>query len=408
MLKRELYLHRIRPYYESDQIKVLTGVRRCGKSTLLQQIIQEISEHVDAGHIIYINIEDFSYYKYYSNPKEFHLCIKQRMADSKKYYIFIDEIQHIDNFELVVASLQATTNCSLFITGSNSTLLAGKLATRLTGRTKEYLIMPFTYKEMLDYFAQESRELPANPLADYLLYGGIPIRFQNKSIRDTLDDLSAIYQSIIQKDIFPNIQDTYKTTFINFSTYTMSMSGTLISPKSLAGYISYYDTKISRPTIYSYLENLCNAYLVQKVDRFDIRGKKALVYLQKFYAIDPGFITINRNGGTNDGLGGVLETVIYNELIARGYMVFIGKLPKGEIDFIVQHGQERCYIQVANFMEQQETRNREFGAFDSVRDNFPKYVLSRDLEDYSHDGIIHLNVEKFLCGNVLSETSPSL
>lgn len=202
----------------------------------------------------------------------------------------------------------------------------------------------------------------------------------------------------MDKDILPTIAASHKNTFLNFARFTIAQSGSLISTKSLAGYISYSDQKIVKQTLYNYLDKLVASYVITKVDRFDITGKKIFDYVQKYYAMDPCFITICKGGKESVGIGGNLETVIFNELLNREYNIYVGKTKKGEIDFVVEKDQKHCYIQVASYMETKEVKEREFNAYDEVRDNYPKYVISLDKDDYSHDGIIHFNAEDFLLG----------
>ncbi|MGX8677907.1 MAG: ATP-binding protein [Sphaerochaetaceae bacterium] len=389
MLIRESYLKDIRPFYSSDLIKAMVGVRRAGKSVLLSQIRDEIRTQGHL-HMFYVNLEDYQYHRFWNDPEKFHELVRSKALEKQeRCYIFLDEIQHVQDYWNVLASLKATTNSSIFVTGSSSSLLNSTLSTRLTGRVKTFRIFPFSFMEASSYTDGKMT------LDDYLVNGGIPLRFSlpenegNAVIEDT-------FNSILEKDILPKINQTYRNTFLNFARFAIAQSGSLVSTRSLAGYISFYDQKISRQTLYSYLEKLVDSYLLTKVDRFSLVGKKTLNYIQKYYATDPAFITISKGGQQNEGIGGNLESVVFNELLKRGYNVFVGKAPKGEVDFVVTDGQKRCYIQVAAYMETEETREREFGAYKALTDNYPKFVISMDRDDFSRDGIIHINAQDFL------------
>jgi predicted AAA+ superfamily ATPase len=387
MLVREKYLQKIRPYYDSEQIKLISGVRRCGKSVLLSQIAEELENRANS-HVVYINLEDYSYRDFWDNPKEFHSYLKSKIQG--KTYFLLDEIQHVSEFESVLASLKATTNASLFATGSNSTLLSGKLASRLTGRVKEFLVRPFSFAES-NAFADIS-------LKDYLLLGGFPLRFQEKEANEALRIVKGIYESILTKDIYPDMAQSLKTAFECFATFVLQESGNLISMQKVSQYLSNFHQKTSVPTLYTYLRKLQESYIIGMMDRFDITGKKEMQYIRKVYAMDPAFITINKAGNNEEGFGFSLETVIGNELQDRGYAVYVGKMYNGEIDFIAKKNQETSYVQVATYMETKETKDREFSQLLKIKDNYPKYVISMDNENFSHDGITHINANDFLLG----------
>jgi predicted AAA+ superfamily ATPase len=397
MLKRELYLSRIRSYYDSqDFIKIISGVRRSGKSTLMNQIIAELEEQGGTEKILLLNLEDYRWAEYLDNPGRFHHVVKELIEEKKYFYVFIDEIQRLKDFQRVIASLKALLPISLFVTGSNSQLLSGELATHLVGRTLDYTVMPFTYSEAMQYCIQLGRTLS---LEEYLKWGGIPQRFlltTETEVRSFLEDL---LQSIITKDVWQSRPIKHRELFYNVLSFIMGESGSTISTKNITSYLSSREERVTVQTIYLYLYEMMYAYLIQKVSRFDIAGKKALSTLSKYYAIDPAFITLHR-GGRDDLQSRPLETVVYNELVARGHEVYIGKTTRGEVDFIVKGGSGRCYIQVAYLLSSEQTVRREFNAFSAIKDNWPRYVLSLDRLDFSRDGIIHYNLEEFLLGTV--------
>lgn len=400
-LIREDYLKLIRPYYDVDLIKVITGIRRSGKSVLMDTIKDEIiANGVKGSHIISINLEDLDY-SFITDIKDLHKEIESRIQDQDKYYIFLDEIQHIDNFEKVLASLKAKFNCSIFITGSDSTMLSGELATLLTGRTVEFEIFPFSFKESVDFLALNNIEcVPDDFIKDYIKWGGFPLRFsfrEETSIKRFLDNL---YSNIINRDIIKKSSKMDKKSFKDISLYIMSNAGKEFSAQNIA---DYYSTKckkkVSTRTIYNYLEKLHKAYILHSCKKYNIVGKTALDSSDKFYATDTGLRTLNTNTINYEDTF-LLENIIYNELLIQGFSVYTGKTFRGEIDFVAVKNNKKCFIQVAYLLSNAETIKREFGAYDKITDASPKYVLSLDRIDLSHDGIEHLNIVDFLLHKV--------
>ena len=397
-IKRELYLSQIRKYYELDLIKVLTGVRRSGKSIILKQIIKELKQKTDDKHIIYVNFEDFEFEEI-DTAKKLHEFIKEKIKDTQKYYIFFDEIQHVKEFEKVLASFRATLNCSLFVTGSNSKLLSGELATLLVGRTVEFKIMPFSYSEVVQLYLENKKEIPQDFIYDYIKWGGLPQRFDFSEEKDIKNYLESVYKGIVEKDIYKRDSEIEKYKFNTISGYVLSNAGKEFSAQNI---VNFYNNQneankqsFEKKTIYNYLDKLEKAYLISRVKRFNIVGKEILKTIEKQYAIDTGFRTINTNLVNFEDTF-FLENIIYNELILRGYSVYTGKTYKGEIDFVAIDGKKKCFIQVSYLMPTEEIIRREFDAFKPIKDASPKYVLSLDKIDLSHDGITHLNIEDFL------------
>lgn len=398
-LKRETYLEQIRPYYESDIIKVITGVRRAGKSILLQTIKEELMEKgVDQGHIFYLNFEDLDF-DYITDASDLNREIKSRIVDENKYYIFLDEIQHIENFEKALASFRATLNVSLFVTGSNSALLSGDLATLLTGRTIEFEILPFSFYEMKLYYELNNKAFSDDLFMDYLKWGGFPLRFDYEDESSVHKYLSNLYTSIVNRDIVGRAKSADKRTFMDISLYILANAGKELSIDNIVETYKKENKEVSKRTIYNYLEKMKKAYLIHGVGRYNIVGKSALSNKEKQYAIDMGFRTINTNTINYEDTF-FLENVVYNELITRGYTVFTGKTYKGEIDFVAIKNGKKCFIQVAYLLTGEATIKREFGAYDKITDASPKYVMSLDKIDMSHDGIIHVNIIDFLLRRV--------
>ena len=394
-LKREMYLEQIRPYYDSDIIKVITGVRRCGKSMLLDEIKDELlGQGIASDKIIYLNLEDMDY-EYIVNASDLNKEIKSRISDKGKYYIFLDEVQHVKDFEKALASFRATLEVSLFVTGSNSTLLSGELATLLTGRTVEFEILPFSFYEMKQYYELNNLYWSEDLFMNYLKWGGFPLRFDYKDDEAIHRYLSNLYKSIVSRDIIGKSKSKDKSSFMDISLYILANAGKEFSVDNIVRAYKKNGKEISKRTVYNYLERMKKAYLIHGVGRYNITGKSALSNREKQYAVDMGFRTINTNTINYEDTF-FLENIIYNELLTRGYTVFAGKTFKGEIDFVAIKGGKKCFIQVTYLLASEETIKREFGAYGSITDASPKYVMSLDKIDLSHDGIVHLNIIDFL------------
>ena len=399
MVKRERYLQRIRPFYDSEMVKVITGIRRCGKSTLMQQIIAEIQQrNVADDHIIYINFESYKFRKI-SNPDALYEYVENKIKDNKKYYLFIDEIQNVPEFELVINSFRATHNISIFITGSNSKLLSGELATHLSGRTLSFRIMPFCFKEFAAFYEEKGEHIPPEQLLDsYMLWGGFPLtcKEENDSEKEVL--LSNIYDSVVLKDVVMR-KIASVTALDRVLEYVIANSSLTISGNTIASSLKADDINVSVPTVYDYLKYISDACICDKVPRYDIRGKKVLSFEEKIYVCDLGFFHLKKNRSKEE-YGHIVETICYNELISRGYQVYVGKTYKSEVDFIAQRGTEKFYLQAAYLLNNDETVDREFGVYRSIEDNYPKYVISTDRIPMSRDGIIHKNLCNWLLESV--------
>lgn len=386
----------IRPYYEADLIKVITGVRRAGKSVILESIRDELfSSGIDANHIVYINLEDMDY-EGILYASDLNREIKAHIVDSGRYYLFIDEIQHVDKFEKALASFRATLNASIFVTGSNSQLLSGELATLLTGRTVEFEILPFSFSEMKEYFALLNLPFNDDMIYDYLKWGGFPVRFDFREEADIQRYLTNLYVGILNRDILTKKSRIDRKIFMDIAKYVLSNAGKEFSADNI---MEYYEKKnhrsVSQRTVYNYIEKMQKAFLIHPVQKYDIAGKIALQSKQKYYAVDTGFRTIHTNTINYEDTF-FLENLIYNELLFQGFTVFTGKTHKGEVDFVAIRNGKKCFIQVSYLMSSQSTIDREFGAFSPITDASPKYVLSLDKVDLSRNGIAHINIVDFL------------
>ena len=395
MIKRELYLNKIRPFIDSDLIKVIIGIRRCGKSVLMKQIISEIKEkHVDDAHIIYLNFEDLQF-SFIENEMDLYRYIKDKIQDEGKYYLLFDEIQNVNNFEKAINSFRATLNCSVFLSGSNGKLLSGELATHLSGRYVSFRIMPFSFKEMCKVKDISKDRVSEKDFMEYLNFGGMPQRFLMETESQVKIYLRDLYDSIVLRDIVLRSKVSDVDVLNRIVEYMVMNTSQTFSAKSISAYFEGISRKVSMDTIYQYLEHITNSLIFNKVMRYDIRGKKILTRSDKFYLSDLGFAKIN-NTGFKTEIGALIENIVYNELINRGYEVYVGKTVKGEIDFIVMNDGEKSYYQALYLLADEKVVDREFGAYESVRDNFPKYVLSMDKLDFSRDGIVHKNILDFL------------
>ena len=401
LIKRMQYLENIRRFYESNLIKVLTGIRRCGKSVILDQIKDELTKDYNKrlDHIVSINFEDVKYSDII-DYKKLNDYILKSIVDDNKYYIFLDEIQHVKQFEKTLASLKATKNVSIFVTGSNSKLLSGRLATLLVGRCKEFKIMPFTYNEYINYFRDNKMNLPEKTLQNYIRYGGMPQRLDYYLEEDIKDYLKSIYYGIIDKDICSGQSKINKETFITISKYIITNSSKEFSAQNIVDYYNQNNPDtIYRETVYRILDKLEQACLISRVKRYDIATKRTLKQVEKQFVIDNGFV-LACNDSNKVFVSHALENLVYNELIYRGYEVKIGKTYKGEIDFVAMKDGKKCFIQVAYLLSSDDVIEREFGAFKSVRDASPKFVLSLDEFDMSQDGITHINIEDWLTNKI--------
>ena len=394
MLKREIYLSRIRGFYDSDLVKILVGIRRCGKSVILKQIIDEIRENgIQEDHILYINFE-FVEFEDLKDYKKLNSYVKEKVKDNKKYYIFLDEIQNVEKFEIVVNSLRASLeNISIFITGSNSKLLSNELSTVLSGRYVLFNIYPLTYKEYIELTGKNPKD--EENFWDFVKWGGLPNRVQFTNETNIKDYLHSVFDSIILRDVVERLGLKDTTLFNLILQYLIDITGREFSANNIIKYLKSEGKITSTETLYTYLDALCKALIIQKIYRYDIHGKAILKTLNKYYMTDLGIAQIkNNNFEINKCFA--IENVVFNELVARGYEVYIGKLNPGEIDFIASKTGERKYFQVAYLLSDKKVEERDFGALKKIEDNYPKYVISLDKMNFSQNGIIHKNIVDWL------------
>lgn len=398
MIKREMYMSRIRPFIGSDLIKVMTGIRRCGKSVMLELIQQELKETgVNPDQIISINFEDMSY-THLQTASSLHDEIKKRAAKIEgKVYLFFDEIQEVEGWEKCINSLRISLDCDLYITGSNARLLSGELATYLGGRYVEFVIYPFSFAEFIAlYRTITPNESIQQCFQKYLLVGGMPylanIRYADAPSKQYLHDL---FNSVQLKDIVKRNKIRDVDLLERIISYVITNVGTTFSATSLSKFLKNEQRTVAPETILNYIKYCCDAYLFYQVKREDLQGKQILASNEKYYIADHGIREAVFGGNMRD-INLILENIIYLELLRRGYKVTVGRTGDKEIDFVCDKQGDKLYVQVAYLLASEETVNREFGAYNNSRDNFPKYVVSLDEFDMSRNGIKHRNIRDFL------------
>lgn len=394
MLIREKYLSKIRGFYEETSlIKIVYGMRRSGKSVILNQIMDEIKANgVKENNIIYINFESLKY-DFIKDAKDLYEYIEKLTENDDKYYVFLDEIQKVENFEKGINSLRITNNYSIFITGSNSRMTLLELSTDLSGRYVSFRINPLSFKEVVE-LTNTKKDKYEELLFDIFKWGSLPQRFLFKSDDDKMSYLSSVYDSIILKDIIERLGIKDVTSFSKVLQYILDTEAKEFSRDNVIEFLKKEHHEIANDTLYNYLEALTSTFIMNKVYRYDLHGKSILKTLNKYYANDLGIKQI-KTTGDNINYSISLENIVYNDLIGKDYKVYIGKTKKGGIDFVATKNNITKYIQVCYKLEEESTIEREFGAFNEIEGN-NKYVISLDNEDYSKNGIKHINIFDFL------------
>ena len=395
MIKRKIYLNKIKDFYdETSLIKIIYGLRRSGKSVILTQIMDELKEKgIDDEHMIYMNFESLDF-SFINSAKDLDVYIKSLKKDEKTYYVFLDEIQKIDDFEKGINSLRITNHFSIFITGSNSKMTFMELSTDLSGRYVSFRVNPLNFREIIE-LTNTKEEDYEKLLFDIMEWGSLPQRFSFKNDATKLNYISDVYDSILLKDVIERMNIKDITSFNKVLQYLLEIEGREFSATNIIEYLKNEHKEISTETLYNYIDSLCSTFIVNRVYRYDVHGKSVLKTLNKFYASDLGVKKIKTNN-KEINYSICLENIVYNELITRGYEVYIGKTKKGEVDFIATKDKELKYIQVSYKLDKEETIKREFEAFDAIDDDNPKYVLSLDKKCLSTDKVKHMNIIDFL------------
>ncbi len=403
MIIRQDYLNRIEPFIDKDLIKVITGLRRCGKSILLKQIQDLLyAKDIDEEQIIYYNLEDMANRHFLNNSISLHddVVKKQREIDAR-LYIFIDEIQDLDNWQRIVNSWRVSIDCDIYITGSNAHLLSGELATYIAGRYIEFQIQPFDFNEFYQaYTLSHPKTTKRDAFLKYIHFGGMPFLSQlNYDEAASMQYLNDIFKAVIIKDIVLRNNIRNVALLERLINYFINQIGQPFSASRLSKFLKSENRKAAPETILNFVHACEEAFLLNSVALNDLVGKRLLTIYDKYYLVDHGIRQALFKNNQRD-IGLVLENIVYNALSKRGYDITIGRIGDSEIDFICEKFGEKLYVQVCYLLASQETIDREFNNLKKVDDMFPKLVLSMDEFDFSRDGIKHLNIVNFLENNM--------
>ena len=398
MIERPLYLDKILPFVDTPFVKILTGVRRCGKSTILKMIIKKLREekHVDDEQILSYRFDSMEYED--MTTKELYLEIKSKILQSKKTYLFLDEIQEIEGWEKVVNTLASDFDVDIYITGSNSRMMSSEISTYLTGRYITFHIYTLSFEEYL-MFKKSYTTLKdlKQEFSQYVRLGGFPAtHLQDYSQDEVYTIVKDIYNSTIFSDIVRRNQVKKIDQLERVVKYTFNNIGNTFSAKSISNYFKSEKRTIDNETVYSYLEKLQKAYILHKCSRYDLQGKDILKTQEKFYLADVS-LRYSVLGYTVDSVASSLENIVYLELKRRGYDVYIGKIKDKEIDFVATKQNEKIYVQVTQEIKSEKTQKREYEQLLEIRDNYPKYVvMANDFAGGNYEGIKTMNIVDFL------------
>ena len=401
LYKRENYLNKIRAFYnESEIIKVITGVRRCGKSSLMKTIVEELIESgVKEENIIFLDLDSREYRKIKTDDQLDELIESKAVSEGLKY-VFIDEIQNVGDFEEVINAYRGDGNFSVFITGSNSYLLSGELATKLTGRYIEFEMFPLSFEEYLDIKKFYNKPVDANlsvELNNYLIEGGFPLAIQYDNLADKRTYVKSVITEIFEKDIKGRIKIKNREAFVAVRDYIINNYGATASITSLQKALSKNGLTIKRTTLDRYIKALVDAKILYECKRFDMKSKKSLTGEKKYYLADTSFYFAT-NTDNRINYGPALENIVYVYAKSRSYEVSIGRIGKLECDFILRDNNlNYSYVQVSyTINESKETEDREYRPLESIKDNYPKYVITTDYLLQRRNGIKHVNLMEFI------------
>lgn len=398
MINRPLYTEKIMAYTDAPFVKVLTGVRRCGKSTILKMIMEKLQNErgISADQMVSMRFDSMEYED--MTAKQMFDAVKAKLSPNKRTYLFLDEVQEIEGWEKVVNSLASDYDADLYVTGSNSRMMSSEISTYLTGRYVSFSIFPLSFEEYLTFRKEytEVKDVHAE-LADYIRLGGFPaIHLRKYSQDEVYTIVRDIYNSTVFSDIVRRNQIRKVDQLERVVKYTFSNVGNTFSAKSISDYLKSEHRKIDNETVYSYLEKLEKAYLLHRCFRYDLRGKEILKTQEKFYLADTA-LRYSVLGYHPDSVASSLENVVYLELCRRGYEVNIGKTIDGEVDFVAQRQGEKLYVQVTQEIRSEKTERREYDRLLEIKDNYPKYVLRTDeFAGGNYEGIKSMHVADFL------------
>ena len=398
MIDRPLYLNKIMPYVDTPFVKILTGVRRCGKSTILKMIMKKLKEerNVVDEQILNYRFDSMEYED--MTTKELYLELKSKILQDKKTYLFLDEIQEIEGWEKVVNTLASDFDVDIYITGSNSRMMSSEISTYLTGRYITFHIYTLSFEEYLTFKKSYTtlKDLKQE-FSNYVRLGGFPAtHLQEYSQDEVYTIVKDIYNSTIFSDIVRRNQIKKIDQLERVVKYTFNNIGNTFSAKSISNYLKAEQRKIDNETVYNYLEKLQKAYILHKCSRYDLQGKAILKTQEKFYLADIS-LRYSVLGYTVDSVASSLENIVYLELKRRGYDVYIGKMNDKEIDFVATKQNDKIYVQVTQEIKSEKTQKREYDQLLEIRDNYPKYVvMANDFAGGNYEGIKTMNIIDFL------------
>ena len=403
MVDRELYMKKVINFIDKDVIKIITGMRRCGKSYLFKLIIQELKKRgINEFDILLVDLELPKYNHIKTKEDLDEIILKFIDAHENKVYLLFDEIQNVKDWEISINSYFKLGSADIYITGSNSKLMSKEFSTLLTGRYINIEMYPFSFNEFLNY-KKELKDSPflvnglntdlENYFDEYRQYGGIPLTISSQNDKELV--LDGIYSSIILNDIVERYEIRNIGIFNRVIKYIIENTGNFISANSVYEYLKHEKLKITKRTIYNYLEYLENAYIISKVTKEDLTGKKEIVGAEKFYLLDTGFYK-SQLDEKQQNIGHILENIVFIELKRQGYKITVGNINNYEVDFICKKNNQKMYIQVSYLLDNDEIVEREFRPLLKIKDNYPKYVLSMDKILQPQNGIKHMNLIDFL------------
>lgn len=401
MIYRPLYVDKIMAYVDTPFVKILTGVRRCGKSTILKMIMEKLhtERNIPSDYIVNYHFDSMEYED--MTAKQMFTELKGRLSENGKTYFFLDEVQEIKGWEKVINSLTSDYDVDIYVTGSNSRMMSSEISTYLTGRYVTFRIYTLSFKEYLDFKSKHTAlGDPKTELAEYIRLGGFPAtHLQGYTQDEVYTIVRDIYNSTIFSDIVKRNQVRKIDQLERVVKYTFQNVGNTFSAKSISDYLKSEHRKLDNETVYSYLEKLEKAYLLHRCSRYDLQGKELLKTQEKFYLADVS-LKYSVLGYTEDSVAASLENVVYLELCRRGYTVHIGKVDDGEIDFVAIKQNDRIYVQVTQEIRIEKTEKREYKRLLQIKDNYPKYVLRTDaFADGNYQGIKTMHIADFLLSN---------
>lgn len=398
---RQYYLEKIRGFYNSDLIKVISGIRRCGKSCFMLSVIEDLKQRgVADKDIVYLNLDKRGFTKI-KTPEALEAAIEAQIKDDSFKYILIDEVQNVAGFEETINAYREDGNFSVFITGSNSYLLSGELATKLTGRYIEIEMFTLNFREFIEMKKFLGKPVHANiaeEFNEYIRFGGFPKTLEFDSPEDKDLYVAGVISQILDKDVKRHKKIRKRAVFERVMTYVINNFGATTSLSNIAEYFQNEGITILPETLNTYLKILESAKIIYKCPRFDVKSKKSLRGEQKYYLADLS-IYFSRNVDARINYGPVLENIVYTYLSAKGYKVSVGRIGTLECDFITRIQDEYRYVQVAMTIMDEKTENREYAPFAKIRDNYPKYLLTMDSLLQKRDGVIHKNITDFIAND---------